>query len=505
MATANPAMAPQANSGIPWSDKIAMAVLTAAALLIRLPHFGDPAFMIDEQFYLLVGDRMLHGALPYVDIWDRKPIGLFLIYAAIRLLGGAGFWQYQIVAALFAIGTAFLVYRIARIVAGPRSGLIAGMLYLLWIELAEGGGGQSPVFYNLFVAGAALTIFHASGAADKSSFRRLSLLAMLLTGLAIQIKYSVVAEGLCFGVILSIWSLRRLGPGPAAGHIALLALTALGPTLAAFAFYTAIGQAQTFWFANFASILKRAPTPAIELQYRTEMMVLRLVPFAMCIAIGLATLRKDHSPSTNRWRLLILAWCAASVLGVFEIGTLYSHYILPAFVPFSAAAAPAFSRRLSGPVSALFVALLPANAMHWPDFARTARHKAEIARLVALIPPDVDKGCLQMFDGPPILDYLSRGCALSRFVFPDHLSAAIEANAIGVDPSVELRRLLSRHPQAITIGESDVRIPNVATFAIMRATLVRDYSLAGRTPFDGRFIDVYVRRTASEPGKKRLH
>ena len=55
-------------------------------LLLRGATLGYPIIHIDEQFYLLVGDRMLHGAVPFVDIWDRKPIGLFLIYAATRLL-----------------------------------------------------------------------------------------------------------------------------------------------------------------------------------------------------------------------------------------------------------------------------------------------------------------------------------------------------------------------------------------------------------------------------------
>src|SRR3546814_2283430 len=40
------------------------------------------------------------GATPYVDIWDRKPVGLFLLYSGIRLLGGDGIVQYQIVALL---------------------------------------------------------------------------------------------------------------------------------------------------------------------------------------------------------------------------------------------------------------------------------------------------------------------------------------------------------------------------------------------------------------------
>ena len=56
---------------------------------------------------------MLHGLLPYVDVWDRKPVGLVLVYAAIRLLGGEGIWQYQLAATLFAGATAFVVSRIA--------------------------------------------------------------------------------------------------------------------------------------------------------------------------------------------------------------------------------------------------------------------------------------------------------------------------------------------------------------------------------------------------------
>lgn len=483
-----------ARRSLPRENLWAFALIGLLATIIRLPHFGDPAFMIDEQFYLLVGDRMLHGALPYVDIWDRKPIGLFLIYAGIRLLGGEGFWQYHIVATLFASGTAYLIFRIARPRAGYGAALTAGALYLLWIELAEGGGGQAPVFYNLFVAGAGLAVLRAGTTTRPRAFARLSFLAMLLIGLAIQVKYTVAAEGLCFGLLLSGWTLARFRARQAVPRILALALTALAPTLAVLAFYAAIGQGQAFWFANFQSIFLRAPTDVADMHYRTEMMLLRLLPFVACIAIALFHIRKDRSAACAQWRLVMLVWSAASLVGLFGIGTLYSHYILPVFVPMAAAAAPAFARWPSGPVAAIFLALLPAQSLHWPDFARTRRHQIEIANIARLIPADVDRGCLQMFDGPPVLAYLSHGCALSRFVFPDHLSAALEARAIGVDPVVELRNVLNRHPLAITIGESDVRPPNKRTFSLMRSALAKDYRLAGRAPFDGRDIDVFVRR-----------
>lgn len=470
------------------------AILSCAALLLRWPHFGDPAFMIDEQFYLLVGDRLLHGSLPYVDIWDRKPIGLFMIYAAIRLLGGAGFWQYQLVATAFAAGTAFLIYRIARFATGILPALTAGLLYLVWIELAEGGGGQAPIFYNLFMAGAALCVMNAGQAMDDARFSRNSVAAMGLAGLAIQVKYTAVFEGLCFGLILGLWTWRKLRPASAIVRILSLAATALAPTAAAFAFYWSIGEAHAFWFANFVSIFYRGPAPHADAVFRWEMALVRLAPLLFCIVVGVLVTATKRDTALRRWQAVMAAWCIAAMIGLFAIGAPYSHYILPIFVPFTAFAAPAFSRKASGPALALFTAWLPVSGLHWPDLARTRRHQAEIAQLTKLVPVSVDQGCLQMFDGPPILAYTTHACALSRFVFPDHLSAALEAYGIGVDPVLELRHLLGRRPLAITIGESDVRPPNEATSAVMRAALAHDYRLAGRGPYDGRWIDVYVRR-----------
>lgn len=68
----------------------AFAVFFLVALVLRAPWLGDPLFHADEQFYLLMGDQLWHGVLPYVDLWDRKPLGLFLIYAAARALPGNG-------------------------------------------------------------------------------------------------------------------------------------------------------------------------------------------------------------------------------------------------------------------------------------------------------------------------------------------------------------------------------------------------------------------------------
>ena len=133
-------------------------VYLAAAIALRSMTFGNPVVHIDEQFYLLVGDRMLHGALPFVDIWDRKPLGLFLLFAAIRKLGGDGIVEYQIVASFFAAATALVINQLARRIAPPVGAFWAGIAYLLWLLVANCAGGQTPVFYNLIIALTALTL-----------------------------------------------------------------------------------------------------------------------------------------------------------------------------------------------------------------------------------------------------------------------------------------------------------------------------------------------------------
>jgi hypothetical protein len=71
--------------------RAACAVLLFAVAL-RWAWFGDRIAGLDEQFYLLAGDRLHRGVLPYVDFWNRKAAGLFLLYAAARFFPATASW-----------------------------------------------------------------------------------------------------------------------------------------------------------------------------------------------------------------------------------------------------------------------------------------------------------------------------------------------------------------------------------------------------------------------------
>ena len=471
-------------------------VLLVAALVIRAPFLGDPNLHLDEIFYLQVGDLMWKGALPYVDVWDRKPVGLFLLYGSIRLLGGDGIVQYQLVATAFASATAFVIAQIARRMGVSAFGACAaGIVYLAGLSASGGFGGQSPVFYNLLVAGAALLTLRALEAPD---LRRLTLLgtaAMLLCGLAIQIKYTALFEG-CFLGLMLVWRARRMfGMAAAIKSALLFGSCGLAPTAAALAYYAAIGELQAFWFANFQSIGLRPATSPVQLQGRLLQIALIQLPLLICAgAACFAMRRQKQRAGTLATFRFILAWTVAALFGFFLFGTFYKHYALPLLLPLSLAAAPIFDRRPVGLLAAGLVTIWGTLLVGFPSQTPQASQK-QIARLTSAVTENLNGGCLFLFDGPPAVDYLSRACHLTPYIFPYHLSTAVEATGLGVDPVVELRRILDRRPSVIVSSNAPAMEPNRKTRALLNHVLERDYQMVGSYPAKDRNFQVYARRS----------
>lgn len=453
------------------------AVMVVVALIVRAPTFGNPVLHIDEQFYLLVGDRLLHGAIPYVDIWDRKPIGIFLIYAAARLLGGDGIVQYQLVAAAAAAATAFLVVRLSEQVASRPAALSAGIGYLLWLNLDGGDGGQSPVFYNLPMAAAALLVVRTfdSGGNSAAKVRRRGAAAMLLAGLAIQIKYTAVFEGAAFGLALLWASFRAGGRVPALLANAVLWIgIALLPTAAAALAYLALGHFDAFVFANFVSILARGASPPAAVAIRLATLILILSPLllgALCSGLWSA------GPRDRLAGRLVIAWLVVACAAVLVFGTYFRSYGLPVMLPASVAAARCFDRgaihrRLF--LGFLGLALVAGQITLVISSRNTGGRPVAMAMLRAM---QGHPGCPFVFDGHPFLYMRYRACPPTRFAFPGHLNQANEAGALGVDALAETRRILDTRPGVIAIMSPAWSQANPATRRLVEARLARDYRL----------------------------
>ncbi|MEJ2458641.1 MAG: hypothetical protein P8Y58_11045 [Novosphingobium sp.] len=466
----------------------------ALALLVRLVMIGKPAFQSDEQFYLLVGQRMAAGALPYVDLWDRKPYGLFLIYRSVFLLPSDPVLTYQAFGIVFSVATALAIARTARMIAPERGAQLAGLAYLLYQPVFNVALGQSPVFYNLPVVLAALIVVRASLRERDADLMRAGCAAMALTGLALQIKYTAVFEGAGFGLMLLArahgdgWKPARL-----AGAGALWVAVALAPTAAILTGYVLAGHGEAFVQANFLSIFGRRTDWADALAQLSKE-ALAMTPFAL--AILLAPRRLDLGSGTAPAALRPLRiWALFAIGGFLAVPPWFDHYLGPVLVPLSILAAPAlgwtrrggrwYGRLLLG-FGALGAAVAPAFQVHERGSAAEFRHAT------ALIARELHGRCLYVFEGDSALYRTTRACIPTRFAYPSHLDAMKEGRALGVDPVMEVRRLMASRPGVVVMARHGTsNLPNLRTRALMHRILARDYRRYREVTLGTRRFELY--------------
>lgn len=427
------------------------AGLALAALALKASTFGDPDRQIDEGFYWLVGQRLHQGVLPYVDVWDRKPLGLFLVYGALATLGGS-VWIYQVAACLAAAATALVVVRLVERLGGNRpGGLAAGLAYLFTLLPFGGDSGQAPDFYNPLVAGAALLVAGQGAALARGRVGAGAWAAMGLCGLAISIKQTAAFESAFLGLWL-VAALSRAGMGRArvVGHTLGWIVLGLLPMLAIAAFYAAISHFPEFWHAMVGSNLAKARVGGEGA--RAIGIALRVAVLAALAVAGLAGARQGA-------RLFLIWWLAAALAGFLVVPNVYGHYLLPLLVPLSVAAGLGLS---SSGHRWLWATLAACWALTWepPAPYRVSQHSrvvmAEMADFVRAHDPG---GGLLVFDGPPLLYAESGRRLLTPLAFPNHLNHAIEADVSHYSTQAELARVLAARPGVIAMAASPRNLP----------------------------------------------
>ena len=460
-------------------------------VLLRVWDFGNPVIHVDEQFYLLVGDRMLHGAVPYLDIWDRKPIGLFLLYAFFRLLPGDGILAYQFAACASAALTALIVREGARSVGARDLGaLAAGAAYLIGLSLLGGRGGQAPVFYDLLMALAGwLTLRLPWRSLLGGAVVRSGVIACLLAGVAIQFKYSPAFEGVLFGCA-HLWVYARRTPGAARLTRATLlwALAGALPTLAAIGWYWQRGAFDDFWFANITSILLRPGYPLGDLAMRLLGIAAQLTP--LVIAAVIAWRRRQRIGTAGDAMTLALAWLVAALIGFFAIGTFFDHYALPLLVPLCIMAGAGFSAVPRTMVAAMVLGLMLVviERAVQPDDGPGAR------RVAAIVRANSGRECPWVFIGDTITYRLADACLPTPYAFPNLLAYSTEEGATGIDEAAEVRRILAQRPPVIVTSTRRLSIWNPQSLFAVKSALARDYRPVFSTPRSRWRTVVYLRR-----------
>ncbi|MFL6766482.1 MAG: hypothetical protein ACJ8EX_01020 [Sphingomicrobium sp.] len=467
--------APTDRPASPWSFQAAV-ILLLVALATRLVALDNPVANPDDQFYLMVGDAMRDGSWPYVDIWDRKPFGLFALFAIIAVIGNASIPAMNLIALMFAWATALVVRRIGLILTGNQGATLAGAAYLLMLPLFSGQTAQAPIFFNLPIALAALALFKAVDA-EGPAITRLAMLAMLGCGLATSLKPVAVVEGGYFGLAF-LWLMhRRARPTVTiARNAAVMVLIALTPTLIPMLAYAAAGPEafHAFFHANFVSIFQKSSLGMGAQQAGLLYFLLFMGPLMAFAALGLGE-RLRGKGDVRQW--LLLGWLIAALGGYLVVPQFYDQYALPLIAPLSICSAILFDRHRIGLV--MFAALVAFGLMAG-QISAWQKNRADIQtyhRLSQAVDEARHGGCILVNEGPTWLYRSTGACRLTPYLFPGHLNLITEVNSVGVDTVAETRRVLAQRPAVITFQPSTAARHNPATERLLHDALRDEYQL----------------------------
>ena len=126
-------------------EKILIAIGVLIVLLPISPlNIVQPAR--DSGVFLYAGWRMLHGDIPYLDIWDHKPPVIFFVNALGLLLGGGSIWGVWLVELLLLFFAALLGFTLIKRYLGSLPAIFALSLWLLSLAFIINGGNLTTEY-----------------------------------------------------------------------------------------------------------------------------------------------------------------------------------------------------------------------------------------------------------------------------------------------------------------------------------------------------------------------
>jgi hypothetical protein len=318
---------------------LALATVLLVSFVARWP-FRNVVLIRDEGEYAYTGQRILHGAMPYAEVYNQKTPFVFYLMAAIQHTAGPGLATLRIATAVYGMVATVVLYLLARRLFGPGPAVGAALAFVVMtFDQCGAKYSASPEFFMLLWIALAVDLWYRGRAPHRPW---LVLLAGAVAGLAYQTKQTGMAV-LAFFVLERIW--YKVGEGPsdpwaaALKDIALTALGFAGVFGAVLAFFAAHGAARQYiectWTNNWEYVGQRHEglISVIALFGNAITDVARWdVGLWLWGAAGLVALPfvRRRGLGSGLWLLLVLT-CAAAV----SAGHYYVQYYEPLIVPLS--------------------------------------------------------------------------------------------------------------------------------------------------------------------------
>jgi len=321
----------------------AIAVLAIALGAVLLSPFLSYPFGRDHGVFATAADILSRGGVPYLNIWDVKPPGIFYLYQASFSLFGRSMAAPRILDLIWTLATATAVYVLGRRLFRHWTAIAAAVFFLVRYVAGFGywNSAQPDGFASLPLSLAAMALLTA----EHRRSLWVASLAGTLTGVAMLLKPTL-------GIFILMPVIAAMtNPQDSVGtRVGRASIYIIGCFLVIGGAVLLIWQAGALrdtnailiqWnlaYSHLRHPLAQASNPIIQTsRFIFGLPRHYLFPVGLLAIIGAFDLLTR--PNSGRMRGLTLGWTLSMMASVWLQGKFYTYHWLPVLPPFALLAA----------------------------------------------------------------------------------------------------------------------------------------------------------------------
>jgi hypothetical protein len=308
-------------------------------LLLRAPFFAIPTLDWDESTFIIVGQGILEGFLPYIKLWDFKPPFVFVFFAGAIAIFGKSIAAIRFAGCLWLAAASYLHFQCVLALTNNMLQSFAAAIFAATIVSLS-----TPYLSSELLA---LTPLIAAQLALLQNHEKLTKFYTcgLLIGIAGMFRANVVYVAIFVGMYVALVGFTHRNAKIAAARVAAYVAGGLTVIVIAAAPY-AITQHLGLWFRSVFLVPWRFSTAGLSFFNISDLVIeaLRMTysstPHVTGVFIAVALWfggllgmlfglilrkRKLEPPQNNVFEILV--FLGGIVASIFLTGTTHTHYI----------------------------------------------------------------------------------------------------------------------------------------------------------------------------------
>ena len=314
---------------------ISLFLLTLA---IRFPYFFYSVISWDEGTYIIMGQDILKGHLPYIHLWQIKPPLTFFSYAFFLLAFGKSVVAVRIAGLLLVFISASIIWKIGRRLFNEAAGFFAAVILIIFSSTLPHAQATMTEHLALLPISLALLFLLTKGHTNRNIF-----IIGFLLGIAFLIRLNLGYLAVMTGLVL-FFADRKESALDRAKKLAIFALGFISLYLVFLSVYSARGELNLFIASTitaplaytthlYKSLFSKALYAAIAIIRASFMKDFFLWLSFITGAYILFSKTKGHKE--RRHIFIIMLLFLSCLLSIVQTGRNYHHYYIQ-LIPFMA-------------------------------------------------------------------------------------------------------------------------------------------------------------------------